>query len=115
MNNILKYKILDKLNSINFIIYKRKSPFDALSNNVQLTYNEIQLQYIKNKNYFVEVDKSKPKWNQNNHRGNRDISPNKHQDNQNKHRGNRDRSPDIHHDNQIKKNNYKGGLINIYY
>ena len=95
MNNKNKLKIYNSLNEINYSIYKKNIPFDINQNNIKLTYNEIYLQYIKSKNYFVEnIKKNK----------NRDYSPNRNK--------NRDYSPNR---NKNYKKKYKGGAIFIYY
>ena len=99
MNNN-KLDIYNSLNRINYSVYKKNTPFD-LYNTINLTYNNIELQYIKDKNYFVTIDKNIKK----------DDRHNEQQYN----RPSRQHSPKRH--NNYKK--YNGGLthnaIYIYY
>lgn len=55
----------DILNSITSPQYKTKFPYDIILNSskprLELTHKKIELEFIKNKNYFVTSDQA-PKW-----------------------------------------------------
>jgi hypothetical protein len=63
MNDQTKMEYYDILNSIRMTYLKNKTPFNIISqDDIKLTYKEIQLKYIKGKNYFVQFDPNyKPK------------------------------------------------------
>jgi hypothetical protein len=61
MNNQIKLNYYDILNSIRMQYLKSKIPFNIINDNsIKLTYNEIKLKYIDNKNYFIKIDQKSP-------------------------------------------------------
>jgi hypothetical protein len=61
MNNKIKLNYYDILNSIRMQYLKSKIPFNIINDNsIKLTYNEIKLKYINNKNYFIKIDQKQP-------------------------------------------------------
>jgi hypothetical protein len=58
MDNNIKLEFYDILNGIGMNYLKKKSPFNII-NHIKLTYDEIDLKYLKGKNYFIKVDKKK--------------------------------------------------------
>jgi hypothetical protein len=48
-----KLEYYEILNTIRMDYLKSKEPFDMNLNNVKLTYNDIQIKYLNNKNYFI--------------------------------------------------------------
>ena len=60
--NLKNYEIL---NTIVPKYYRKKFPYNiiprAVGPNVELTHKKVELEYIKNKNYFVTADQA-PKW-----------------------------------------------------
>ena len=61
MNNQIKLNYYDILNSIRMQYLKSKIPFNIINDNsIKLTYNEIKLKYIDNKNYFIKIDQKPP-------------------------------------------------------
>jgi hypothetical protein len=77
MNNQIKIEHYNILNGIKMDYLKTHEPFNFIKDistqqsNIKLTYNDIFLTYLKNKKYFVAVDKqqfnrgNKQKWSQN--------------------------------------------------
>jgi hypothetical protein len=76
-SNNKKLEYYGLLNGIRMDYLKTKEPFDIniLRNesNVKLTYNDIQLRYLKDKNYFVVV--KKPQFNTQGDRSRNDKPP----------------------------------------
>ena len=63
MNNKIKLEYYNILNSIHTEYLINNIPFNILNHNdIKLTYNNINIKYIKDKNYFVNSD-SKPIFN----------------------------------------------------
>ena len=59
MNNETKIKYYDILNSIKMEYLKSDMPYNIINDrNIILTYDEINLKYIANKNYFVTINKT---------------------------------------------------------
>jgi hypothetical protein len=60
MNSQTKLEYYNILNSVRMVYLKSKVPFSIVnSSDIKLTYKNIKLKYINDKNYFVKVDKSK--------------------------------------------------------
>ena len=57
INDDFKLVIYDILNKCKNTYYKAKNPYDILHSAIKPTYNTIQLEYIKDKKYFVEKAK----------------------------------------------------------
>jgi hypothetical protein len=58
MNDQTKIEYYDILNGIRMVYLKSHVPFNIINDSkIKLTYNEIKLKYIDNKNYFVTVNK----------------------------------------------------------
>ena len=53
-----KIEYYDFLNRIKRDYLKIENPFNIIESDVKLTYKDIELQYIKNKNYFVTKKKT---------------------------------------------------------
>ena len=70
-NNNKKIEYYDVLNSIRMEYLKSKEPFNIIESNVKLTYNDIQLRYLNDKNYFIVVKKSSYKDRYDNKKNNR--------------------------------------------
>ena len=65
MNPQTKLEYYDILNSVRMEYLKSNIPFSIVNrSDIKLTYNDIKLKYINDKNYFVKVDKSKGKFQQ---------------------------------------------------
>ena len=59
MNNETKIKYYDILNSIKMEYLKSDMPYNIINDrNIILTYDEINLKYISDKNYFAPIDKN---------------------------------------------------------
>jgi len=59
MNSEIKLEYYDILNNIKMEHFKTKEPFN-ISNKVKITYDEVKLNYIPNKNYYkLESDNNK--------------------------------------------------------
>ena len=62
MNNQLKIIYYDILNGIRMQYLKSNIPFNIVNDNeIKLTYGEIKLKYLDDKNYFIKVDKPQVK------------------------------------------------------
>ena len=60
MDDRTKLEYYNILNSIRMMYLKSNIPFNIVnSDQIKLTYKDIKLKYIDNKNYFIKVDKSK--------------------------------------------------------
>jgi|SaaInlV_165m_DNA_1040744.scaffolds.fasta_scaffold86002_1 hypothetical protein len=57
-SNHKKIEYYDFLNRIKRNYLKIENPFNIIESDVKLTYKDIDLQYIKNKNYFVTKRKT---------------------------------------------------------
>ena len=122
-----KIEFYNILNGIKKPYLKSDKPFDVINSDIKLTYNKIDLCYIKGKNYFVKVKKSsfkergkdkdrgrsqerdgqkKHRWDKSKDRGR-----NRERDGQKKHRW--DRGHSWGHNNKWSRNKYKGGACNL--
>ena len=60
MNLQLKLEYYNILNSVRMVYLQTNIPFSIVNkHDIKLTYKDIKLKYIKDKNYFVKLDKSK--------------------------------------------------------
>ena len=60
MNSQTKLEYYDILNSVRMMYLKSKIPFSIVNSyDIKLTYKDIKLKYINDKNYFIKVDKSR--------------------------------------------------------
>jgi hypothetical protein len=61
MNNKYKIEYYNILNSIRIDYLKSKMPFNILNqNDIKLTYKDIYLKYIKDKQYFIKASANPP-------------------------------------------------------
>ena len=113
MNNN-KINIYNSLNQINYSIYKKSIPFD-LHNIINLTYNDIELRYIKDKNYFIKIDKKK-QISFNEHRQQSPKRHNEHrQQSPKRHNEHRQHSPKRHNEHRQHNGGMSHNMIYFYY
>ena len=115
MDNNIKLEFYNILNGISMNYLKKKSPFNII-NDIKLTYDKIDIKYLKGKNYFIKVDKNKS-FNKDHH--NKGFKEHKNFDNKGfmKHKNfdNKDHHNKDHHNKGFNKNfdNKRGGLSAI--
>ena len=85
LSNSKKLELYNILNGIRSSKYVMNVPYSFINPSIKLTYKEIKLKYITNKNYFVKVTKSNNQHSPNNQNYNNQHSPNnQNYNNQNK-------------------------------
>ena len=99
LSNSKKLELYNILNGIRSSKYVMNVPYSFINPSIKLTYKEIKLKYITNKNYFVKVTKSN-----NQHSPNNQNKPNNQHYN-NQHSPKHQNYNNQHYNNQHKPNN----------
>lgn len=110
MDDDIKIKYYDILNSVKMEYLKADIPYNIVNDrNIILTYNEINLKYIANKNYFAIINKTNTNVSKQN---SKDLAKN----NVGQTGSNKFKSEKTEHYLKKKENHKKGGMpIMIYF